>query len=130
MRKISLMLVTLFCTLFAAQAQTLVTDLAQLSNDKVYTLRSERAFLLYSTAVPGSICSSNGSSVGSVEFSNTDENLQFRIEKVGDNYYLFSEGAQKYVSSNGSYVEKASAAVLTLNGVDGDYSWQIGRAHV
>ena len=125
MRKISLMLVTLFCTLFAAQAQTLVTDLAQLSNDKVYTLRSERAFLLYSTAVPGSICSSNGSSVPAVEYSTTDENLQFRIEKVGDNYYLFSEGAQKYVSSNGSYVEKASAAVLTLNGVDGDYSWQL-----
>ena len=74
MRKISLMLVTLFCTLFAAQAQTTVTDLSQLSNDKVYTLKSERAFLLYSAAVPGEICSSNGKSVGTVNYSLDDPN--------------------------------------------------------
>ena len=124
MRKISLMLVSLFCTLFAAQAQTLVTDLSQLSNDKVYTLKSERAFLLYSAKVPGEICSSNGSSVGTVSYSTTDENLQFRIEKSGNNYYLFSEGAQKYVGTNGAFVDNASVA-LNITNVGGTYPWKL-----
>ena len=124
MRKISLMLVSLFCTLFAAQAQTLVTDLSQLSNDKVYTLKSERAFLLYSDKVPGEICSSNGNSVGTVSYSTTDENLQFRIEKSGDNYYLYSVGAGKYVGANGQYTPSASAA-MKIENVGGDYPWKL-----
>ena len=122
MRKISFMLVALLCAVFAMQAQT-VTDLSQLSNDKVYTLKSERAFLLYSGAVPGELCSSNGKSVGSVAYSLTDSNLQFRIEKSGNNYYLFSEGAGKYVGSNGAYTDKPSAA-LSLSKTDNEtYPW-------
>ena len=117
------MLVSLFCTLFAAQAQTLVTDLSQLSNDKVYTLKSERAFLLYSDKVPGEICSSNGNSVGTVSYSTTDENLQFRIEKSGNNYYLFSEGAQKYVGANGAFTDKASAALSLTKTTNATYPW-------
>ena len=123
MRKISLMLVTFFCTLFAAQAQTTVTDLSQLSNDKVYTLQSERAFLLYSEAVPGEICSSTGRKVGSVSYSTTDPNLQFRIEKKGDNYYLFSEGAQKYVGANGAFTDKPAAALSLTKTADATYPW-------
>ena len=117
------MLVTLFCTLFAVQAQTTVTDLSQLSNDKVYTLKSERAFLLYSTAVPGEICSSNGSSVGTVNYSLNDPNLQFRIEKNGSNYYLFSEGAQKYVGTNGTFTDTPSAALSLTKTTDATYPW-------
>ena len=123
MRKISLMLVILFCTLFAAQAQT-VTDLSQLSNDKVYTLKSARAFLIYSSKVPGKICSNNGSSVGTVSYSTTNENLQFRIEKKGDNYFLFSEGAQKYVGADGNFVDKPSVA-LNITNVGGSYPWKL-----
>ena len=123
MRKISLMLVAFFCTLFAAQAQT-VTDLSQLDNDATYTLRSERAFLLYSAAVPNEICSSNGSSVGSVTYSIEDVNQQFRIEKIGASYYLYSMGAEKYVGANGAYTASASAA-LTLENVGGDYPWKL-----
>ena len=123
MRKISLMLVTLFCTLFAAQAQTTVTDLSQLSNDKVYTLKSERAFLLYSAKVPGEICSSNGNSVGTVSYSLNDPNLQFRIEKNGNNYYLFSEGAGKYVGTNGAYTDSPSAALTLTKTTNATYPW-------
>ena len=117
------MLVTLFCTLFAAQAQTTVTDLSQLSNDKVYTLKSERAFLLYSDKVPGEICSSNGSSVGTVSYSLNDPNLQFRIEKNGSNYYLFSEGAGKYVGTNGAYTDSPSAALTLTKTTNTTYPW-------
>ena len=117
------MLVALLCAVFAMQAQ-IVTDLSQLSNDKVYTLRSKRAFLLYSEAT-SKISSSNGKSVGSVSYSTTDPNLQFRIEKSGDNYYLFSEGAQKYVSADGTYSETATAA-MKIENVGGDYCWKLG----
>ena len=124
MRKISLMLVSLFCTLFAAQAQTLVTDLSQLDNGNTYTLRSKRAFLLYSSAVSGEICSSNGNSVGSVSYNASDENQQFRIEKKGSDYYLYSVGAGKYVGTNGQYTSSASVA-MKIENVGGDYPWKL-----
>ena len=124
MRKTSLMLVTLFCTLFAAQAQTLVTDLSQLDNGNTYTLRSKRAFLLYSSAVSGEICSSNGNSVGSVSYNASDENQQFRIEKEGSNYYLYSVGAGKYVGTDGKYTSSASVA-MKIENVGGDYPWKL-----
>ena len=116
MKKICFMLVSLLCLSYAAVAQTEpVTELSQLSNDKVYTLKSERAFLLYSAAdgVSGQICSSTGSAVGTVAQNPLDPNQQFRIEKQGNNYYLFSVGAGKYVNANGNYEASASTA-LTL----------------
>ena len=124
MRKISLMLVALFCTLFAAQAQTLVTDLSQLDNGNTYTVQSKRAFLLYSSAKSSEICSSTGTAVGSVEYNLDDVNQQFRIEKNGADYYLYSVGAGKYVGTNGKYTEEASVA-LKLENVGGDYPWKL-----
>ena len=118
------MLVSLFCALFAAQAQTLVTDLSQLDNGNTYTLRSKRAFLLYSSAVSGEICSSNGNSVGSVSYNASDENQQFRIEKEGSNYYLYSVGAGKYVGTDGKYTSSASVA-MKIENVGGDYPWKL-----
>ena len=103
-----------------------VTDLSELSNDKVYTIRSARAFLLYSdsASITNNLCSSNGKKVGSVNYSLTDPNLQFRIEKQGDNYYLYSVGAEKYVSSNGSY-EATASTVLKMENVGGSYPWKL-----
>ena len=123
MKKILFMLVSFLCSAFATQAQT-VTDLSQLSNDKVYTLRSARAFLLYSDNVPGEICGSTGKKVGTVTRNNADPAQLFRIEKNGSNYYLYSVGAEKYVSSNGSYEAKASS-VLSLTKVSGNYPWKL-----
>ena len=123
MKKIFFMLVSFLCMAFAAQAQT-VTDLSQLSNDKVYTLRSERAFLLYSDKLPGEICSSTGKVVGTVTRNNADPAQLFRIEKNGSNYYLYSVGAEKYVSSNGSFTATATSA-LGLQNVSGSYPWKL-----
>ena len=123
MKKIFFMLVSFLCLAFAAQAQT-VTDLSQLSNDKVYTLRSARCFLFYSDKVPGEICGSTGKAVGTVTRDNSDPAQLFRIEKNGSNYYLYSLGAEKYVSSNGSYEAKASS-VLNLTKVGGSYPWKL-----
>jgi hypothetical protein len=123
MRKISLMLLTFFCMIFAMQAQQ-VTSLSQLSNNKVYTLRSARAFLLYSSKVPGEIASSTGKLVGTVTQNPEDPNQQFRIEKQGSNYYLYSVGAGKYVGSNGGFSASPSAA-LSLQNIGGSYPWKL-----
>ena len=103
-----------------------VTDLQQLSNDKVYTLRSARAFLFYRPE-SSKVCSSTGTAVGSVTLNKTNPNHQFRIEKKGDKYYLYSVGAEKYVAKDGSFVATATAA-LTLSDVSADrpnYPWKL-----
>ena len=125
MKKVFFMLFSFLCMTLFAQTET-VTDLSQLSNDKVYTLTSARAFLLHSTAsgVSGQICGSTGSSVGNVTKDPKDPNQQFRIEKNGANYYLFSVGAGKYVNSNGNYEASASSA-LTITKVSGSYPWKL-----
>ena len=107
MKKIYFMLITLLCTVFAAQAAK-VTELSQLSNDKVYTIRSERAFLLYHS---GTLASSNGMTVNATR-NPKDPNQQFRIEKSGSNYLLYSVGKGQYVMVN-------SANTVTWNGTRG-----------
>ncbi|MBQ5643827.1 MAG: hypothetical protein IIV13_08790, partial [Bacteroidaceae bacterium] len=118
-----LMLALLGCTVQGWADK--VTDLSQLDNDKVYTIRSERAFLLFSDKMPGELCSSTGKSVGSVTYSLTDPNLQFRIEKNGNNYYLFSVGAQKYVGNNGAYTANAIAALKMEKVSNASYPWKL-----
>lgn len=125
MKKIFLMFVSLLSLALYVQAGV-VTSLSQLSNDKVYTLRSARAFLLYSSnsGISGQICSSTGTSVGTVTSNPEDPNQQFRIEKIGSNYYLYSVGAGKYVNSYGNYETTASSA-LTLQNLGGTYPWKL-----
>ena len=123
MRKIVCILTTFMCMASIVNAQS-VTDLSQLDNGNTYTLRSARAFLLYSPAVPNEICSSTGKGVGTVAYDKADPNQQFRIEKNGASYYLYSVGAEKYVGANGAYVSTASAA-LTLENVGGEYPWKL-----
>ena len=126
MKKIFLMLVSLLCA-FAVQAETkTVTELSQLSNDKVYTIRSARAFLMYSSAsgVSGQICSSTGKAVGTVTQDPYDVNQQFRIESKSGSYYLYSMGAEKYVDKNGNYSATATDA-MTITNLGGTYPWKL-----
>ncbi len=124
MKKTFFLMLALLCCAVQGWADK-VTDLSQLSNDKVYVISSERAFLLYSDKVPGELCSSTGKSVGSVSASLTDPTQQFRIEKNGSNYYLFSIGAQKYVSSNGAYEATASTALKIEKVDNASYPWKL-----
>ena len=111
----------IFCQGWAQQ----VTDQSQLSNDKVYTITSARAFLLYSEKVPDKICSSTGTSVGTVTQDKTDPNQQFRIEKIGANYYLYSIGAEKYVNSDGTYGNEPNAVLSMEKVSDANYPWKL-----
>ena len=118
------MLIAFLCIAFSAQAAR-VTDLSQLSNDKVYTIRSARAFLLYSANVQ-TLASSNGQSVGAVKQDPQDPNQQFKIENKGGSYYLYSVGAGKYVVGSGQYnVNALSVLKITASG-NATYPWKLG----
>ena len=131
MKKIYFMLISLLCTVFAAQAAK-VTDLSQLSDDKVYTIRSERAFLLYQS---GKLVSSNGKTVNATR-NPQDTNQQFRIEKSGSSYLLYSVGAGKYVmctSANNVTFNGTRGSNLTLHATgNAAYPWklQIGNFYL
>ena len=124
MKRFLFMLVSLLCATAQVWADK-VTDLSQLSNDKVYFIKSERAFLLYSEANAGKLSSSTGKTVGNVQEDLADPMQQFQIIKNGNNLYLFSVGAQKYVSANGS-MEDAAKTVLNITKVDNaTYPWKM-----
>ena len=118
------MLVALLCGATQVWADK-VTDLSQLDNDKVYFIKSARAFLLYSEANAGKLSSSTGKTVGSVTKDLADPNQQFQIVKNGANYYLFSVGAQKYVGTGGNLEDKASATLTFSKESNANYPWKM-----
>ena len=124
MKKSILMLFVSLCMAFAVNAQS-ITDLAQLNNADTYSISSKRAFLLYSNNVSDQLCASTGSSVGSVTANPDDPNQQFRIEKHGENYYLYSVGAGKYVGVDGKYGDSPEAVFkMDASGKEG-YPWRV-----
>ena len=124
MKKMLLLMFAFLCTTLQGWADK-VTDLAQLSNDKVYTIRCKRAFLLYSETNPTNLCTSTGNNLGGVTYSLTDPNLQFRIEKNGDNFYLFSVGANKYVRNNGQFEDSPSTVLKIEKVSNATYPWKL-----
>lgn len=125
MKKIYMMLFAFLCIAFSVQAAK-VTDLSQLSNDKLYTIRSERAFLLYHS---GTLASSNGMTVTGITRNPQDTNQQFRIEKSGSSYLLYSVGAGKYVmcmSANTITFNATRGSNLTISNTgNATYPWKL-----
>ena len=112
MKRFTLILASLFLSLGALNAQEVyVTDLNELSNEKTYLIESARCVLINSANVTTGLATTNGSSVGAVAKSIDDPNQQFKIEKDGENYYLYSVGAEKYVAADGNWSETKSTAL-------------------
>ena len=124
MKKIYFMLISFLCLAFSAQA-AVVTDLSQLSNDKLYTIRSERAFLLYSANCPTKLASSTGKAVGTVTRNPQDPDQQFKIENDNGKYYLYSVGAGKYVGVSGNYNANKSVALNISASGGATYRWKL-----
>ena len=131
MRKITLFLMSLFLTV-GAMAQygskmVYVTDLSQLSNDKVYTLESERCYLMYNTTANATGISSSNSTL--LNTSNRpaknkdDVNQQFKIENINGSYYLYSVGASKYVTDNGSFADTPQQALSISTSNSQSHPW-------
>ena len=122
MRKFTLILSMLVAMVTTAMAQEVyVTDLNDLSNEKTYLIESARCVLINSENVTTGLATTNGKSVGTVTRSIDDPNQQFKIEKDGENYYLYSVGADKYVAANGDWSDTKSAA-LTITDVRSRYA--------
>ncbi|MBQ5909379.1 MAG: hypothetical protein IIW85_03515, partial [Bacteroidaceae bacterium] len=103
MRKITLFLM-LFCA-FVGTALAQVTELSQLSNDKIYAIKSGRCFLLYSEANADKLSTSTATTITDaerVEDAINNPNQQFKIQNTEGVYYLYSVGAAKYVTKDGS----------------------------
>ena len=124
MKKIYFMLISLLCVVFGAQAAK-VTDLSQLSDDKIYTIRSERSFLVYANST---LATGNGQSVN-VTRNPKDPNQQFQIKKSGSNYLLYSVGKGQYVmvqSKNTVTWATARGSNVTITSTGNSaYPWKI-----
>lgn len=110
----------------SAWAQTVVTNLDQLSNSKVYNIKSARGYLLYSANYAANLAGSAGSGVKDAgTASTTAKAQQFAIFTVNGQRYLYSIGAWKFVSSNGNYSDEATDALTFTATGNNDYAWAI-----
>lgn len=110
----------------SAWAQTVVTNLDQLSNSKVYNIKSARGYLLYSANYTANLAGSAGSGVKDAgTASTTAKAQQFAIFTVNGQRYLYSIGAKKFVSSNGAYSDEATDALTFTATGNNDYAWAI-----
>lgn len=93
MRKFTLLFAFLLSLMGVTQAQTVVTDLANLSNDKLYVLSTGRGTLQVNDA---------GNGLVAVETAdNANPKQQFAVLKYSsDSYYLYHPLTQKCVSAN------------------------------
>ena len=126
MKKFTLFLTTL-CFSFIAMAQEVtVTELSQLSDDKAYFIETARCFLMYDAQHPDKISTSTAKNLGTtvVRANWEDANQQFNIKKIDDSYYLYSIGAQKYVTKDGSFSDNATDALQFVK-ESGDYPWKL-----
>lgn len=132
MRKItSLLMLCLMALGLTANAQTKtktweipVSDLSQLSNDAKYFIESKRCFLLYDATIGQELGTSNAKLLNSNKPSKdvTNNNQLFQIRNEGGKRYLYSVGAGKYVTSNGSFSATPSGE-LTFSTGSASYPW-------
>lgn len=111
MRKITYLLSLFLMIVGTAMAQS-VTDLANLSNDKAYTLRTSRSDLVAKS--DGSRIATTNDIGGTFDASNTQ--YQFALLKnTSGSYFLYSISANKFVNKTGDLVNYAEP-ILFKNG--------------
>lgn len=128
MRKFTLLFAFLLSLVGVTQAQTVVTDLANLSNGKVYTLTGERGTLLTfdgATMLYGTFA---GDKAG-VAYDASDPYQQFAILKsaLGD-YYLYNVGTKKFIKQSGdtnplSVSPDHKLVISPAGSPNGNYQW-------
>lgn len=94
-----------------------ITALSELSNSKVYVLKSGRSisentnhYLLYHTDATGNLSSTYGSG-HSMEYSDATPNFQFALYSANGAYYMYNIAAGKYVGSD----TRNNAAIPLMN---------------
>lgn len=83
-----------------------VSAVGDLSNDKVYTLKSGRSnettshYLLYHADAPNYLSSTYSNQGHSMDYSDETNNFHFAIYKSGDKYYFYNIAAAKFIGNN------------------------------
>lgn len=109
-----------------AEAGDVVTNLSNLSNSKVYNIKSVRGYLLYSANYTGKLAGSAGSGVKDAgTASATAAAQQFAIYTVGGKHFLYSVGAKKFVSSNGNYESTPNTELSITASGNANYAWSL-----
>lgn len=87
-------------------AVKVVSAVGDLSNDKVYTLKSGRSnettshYLLYHADAPNNLSSTYSNQGHSMDYSDETNNFHFAIYKSGDKYYFYNIAAAKFIGNN------------------------------
>lgn len=115
-----------------------ITSLNDLSNNKLYLLKSGRSFgttsnhyLLWNGTVAPNNLSCTYLSRNSMEFSATTTNFQFAIYKSGNAYYLYNMAAGKFVGNNNNndgaipMVKAPTNQVYFKASENGTYNWML-----
>lgn len=104
MRKITSLLM-LFCA-FVGTAWGQIENLENLSNDKVYVLKSGRTtadashYLLYHTDAPNNLSSTYSGQGHQLEYNDETNNFHFAIYKHEGKFYFYNIAAGKFIGNN------------------------------
>ena len=126
MKKFTLFIASLFLAI-GAKAQ--VTDLGTITDDKVYTIESERGFLMYNADVKAnSIITPNataltGDYTGLKVKNSASKGQQFQIKKVNGAYYLYSVAAGKYLAEGNTLTAEPKNALTITETNNATYKW-------
>lgn len=117
---------TNYCSLWCMQeyVEGSVTNLAELSNDKTYTIRSNRRGWWTGKAESNNIWQTNGIDDHGNAFAGesgktqdaTDKDQQWAILKSNQgNYYLYNVGQKKFFASSDTYATANAKAILSAD---------------
>ena len=96
-----------------------ISSLSELDNNTVVTLTCERGFLLYSAVRSDKIAANCCPDLMHGYYSR-----EFRVENDGNNYYLYSVGAGKYVGDGGLYTDGATTPLYIEETGNPEYPWK------
>ena len=146
MKKVSLLLSLMFCLFTGAWAggaawsaspgvshvagiQALqaqgdeVTNLAELSNNKVYALRSPRGYLYYRSDKAKLSGSGKFSDAPAASLESQDQ--LFQLFQLDNSLYLYSVGAGKFVAADGTFSDDPAIALTVTSTGNANYPWML-----
>ena len=132
MKKITCLLALFLCVIGTAMAQTQITDISQLSNDKKYTVwtASRGGWAVNVNAADKQFVSSNDIGLGTSLSSNMmDAKCQFKFLSENGNIYLFSVSANKYVNNDRKLSETATHPLIFNKQDDGTFVVKFDDSH-
>ena len=132
MKKITCLLALFLCVIGTAMAQTQITDISQLSNDKKYTVWTARGGWAVNAAGDQFVSSNDaglGTTLSADNMKNAQCQFQFLSEDGGTTIYLYSVSANKYVNKDCTLSATATDALTFNKQDDGTFVIKFDNSH-